>query len=101
MSIPRETFDTLEYRFTKLDNFQLQLCHPRPGDTPQRHFLETRGPGVYHLAFAAPDVDESERAALESGLAILEKGRRQDGSGFTYFDTEDEIGVTLNIRTPT
>jgi hypothetical protein len=28
------------------------------------------------------------------------RGRREDGSGFTYFDTEGDLGVTLEVRTP-
>jgi methylmalonyl-CoA/ethylmalonyl-CoA epimerase len=93
-------FETLTYKFANLDNIQIQLCHPSPGATPQRRFLEERGPGVYHLGFGATDVDASEQAGTEGGLAIRASGRRADGTGFTYFETEGELGVTLEVRSP-
>ncbi len=47
--------DTLRYRCVNLENFQLQLCEPPEGDTPQRRFLETHGEGVFHLGFTVPN----------------------------------------------
>jgi hypothetical protein len=29
---------------------------------------------------------------------MIARGRRADGSGFTYFDTASDVGVTLEIR---
>jgi methylmalonyl-CoA/ethylmalonyl-CoA epimerase len=93
-------FDTLTYKFANLDNFQLQLCHPGPGATAQRRFLDERGPGVYHLGFGTPDVDAAERSAAATGLTVRSSGRRDDGTGFTYFETEGTLGVTLEVRSP-
>lgn len=101
VSLSREDFETLTYKFVNLGEVQLQLCEPGPGDTSQRHFLETRGPGVYHLGFSASDVDDSETTATEAGLGIRSRGRRADGTGFTYFETEGDLGVTLEVRSVT
>lgn len=98
LSMRREDFETLVYKFCDLDNVQIQLCQPGDGDTPQRRFLEKNGPGVYHLGFDVPDVDEAERSGLELGIPILGKGRRIDGAGFTYWDNRDRAGVTLEVR---
>jgi len=32
------------------------------------------------------------------GLSIMSNGRREDGSGFAYLETEEKGGVTLLIR---
>lgn len=90
-------FQTLTYRYADLDGVQIQLCAPGDGDTPQRLFLERNGPGVFHLGFAVPDVAEAEQAGRSYGLEVLLQGRRQDGSGFTYFDTP-RAGVMLQVR---
>ena len=97
VSIPATDFGTLTYRFADLDGVQLQLCEPGDGDTPQRAFLDQRGPGVFHLGFAVPDVDDAEAAGADLGLDVLLRGRRPDHSGFTYFDTA-AAGVTLQVR---
>jgi hypothetical protein len=54
---------------------------------------------VYHIGFEVADCNESEKAAKALGLNVLMRGRRQDGSGFTYFDTAKQAGgVVLEIR---
>lgn len=94
-----EAFLQLKYAYATLDNVQLQLCEPGPGDTPQRRFLDTRGEGVFHLGFDVPDCDRAEAAGVQAGLGVLMHGRKPDGSGFTYFDTAGRgVGVTLEIR---
>ncbi|MCA0239236.1 MAG: VOC family protein [Proteobacteria bacterium] len=89
----------LRYRYANLGNFQLQLCQPGDGDTPQRRFLDERGEGVFHLGFSVDSVDQAEQEGLAMGLAILSSGRLPDRSGFTYFDTAGHgAGVTLEVR---
>ncbi len=94
----REAFFELRYRFADLDNVQIQLCQPGGGDSPQRRFLESKGEGVYHLGFTVADCDAAEAKGIAGGLAVLARARRADRSGFTYFDTKDKAGVTLEVR---
>jgi catechol 2,3-dioxygenase-like lactoylglutathione lyase family enzyme len=88
-------FRALKYRYAWIGEQQWQLCEPGPGDTPQRRFLEARGEGVFHVGFEVPDADAAERQAP---VAPLMRGRRANGSGFTYFDTAARAGVILEIR---
>jgi catechol 2,3-dioxygenase-like lactoylglutathione lyase family enzyme len=91
-------FRQLIFKYADLPNLQLQLCEPGSADTPQRRFLERKGPGVFHVGFSVDDLGTAEQQATAVGLAPLMRGRRPDGSGFTYFDTEDEAGVILEVR---
>jgi methylmalonyl-CoA/ethylmalonyl-CoA epimerase len=93
-----EAFLQLRYRYAELANVQLQLCQPGPGDTPQRRFLDAKGPGVYHLGFDVADCDRAEDDAVAAGLAVSSHGRRPDGTGFTYFATAADAGVVLEVR---
>lgn len=92
-----DAFYALRYKVAKLDNVQLQLCQPPDLDCPQRRFLDTRGEGVFHIGFEA-DVDDAAAAGAALGLAPLMRGQRDDGSGFIYFDTQDQAGVVLLAR---
>ncbi|MFO7600920.1 MAG: VOC family protein [Candidatus Desulfacyla sp.] len=76
----------------------LQLCQPGPGKSIYRDFLERSGEGVQHLGFEVDDIEKEEEGLRKKGLKVLSSGRRSDGSGFTYFDTEKDAGVTLLIR---
>jgi len=86
----------MKYRYCNISNVQIQLCQPGAG-SPQAEFLESRGEGVFHLGFEVADANASEAQAVSDGAEVWMKGRRNDGSGFTYFNTP-EAGVTLEIR---
>ena len=94
-----DAFMQLRYRFCNLDNVQIQLCQPGEGGSPQRIFLETHGEGVFHLGFTVPDLDAAEASVKKLGLDPWMRGRMEDRSGFTYFNTREQgAGVTLEIR---
>jgi methylmalonyl-CoA/ethylmalonyl-CoA epimerase len=77
-----EGSNAMRYKCLDLDNVQLQLCQPPPGNSPQRRFLDTRGEGVYHLGFEVADRDAAEAQGRALGLPVLARGKRRDGSGF-------------------
>jgi methylmalonyl-CoA/ethylmalonyl-CoA epimerase len=93
-----EGFRKLIYKWTMAGDLQLQLCEPGHDGTPQRAFLDAHGPGVYHLGFVVDDADAGQREAETLGLRTSARGRRPNGSGFTYFDTRAQAGVTLENR---
>src|SRR3954466_15608844 len=91
-------FRALHDRHPWIGEQQLQLCQPGPEPTPQRRFLDERGEGVFHVGFEVPDADAADAEAAGRGVEPLMRGRRTDGSGFTYFDTAGQAGVILEIR---
>jgi methylmalonyl-CoA/ethylmalonyl-CoA epimerase len=94
-----QDFLKLEIKWTQIGAMQVQVVAPPPGNTRQRRFLEEHGEGVFHLGFVVDDVEQGQTDALSRGLEVLMRGRRDDGSGFTYFDTADKgAAVTLSIR---
>ncbi|NKE58173.1 VOC family protein [Lentzea sp. PSKA42] len=88
-----EAFLALRYRYADLGNVQLQLCQPPDLDCPQRRFLDTRGEGVFHVGFEHP-----LRDAEASGLPVLMRAERDNGTGFLGFDTVDQTGFMLLTR---
>jgi len=94
----RDASDRMLYKCLDLDNVQIQLCQPPQSDSPQRRFLEKHGEGVYHLGFEVDDRDAAEAKGRSLGLSVIARGKREDGSGFAYFDTRQGAGVVLEIR---
>jgi len=92
-----DAFLQMKYRFADLDNVQLQLCQPPELDCPQRRFLDSRGEGVFQLGFES-DVDAAVAQGTSRGLEVIMRARRDNGSGFVYFDTLDQAGVVLMAR---
>lgn len=95
-----EAFLKMQYRYVALDNVVLQLCQPPEDDCPQRRFLDEKGEGVFHIGFEAM-IDRDVAEAEQVGLEVFMKGRRENGTGFAYFDTLDRAGVVLMIRQST
>jgi catechol 2,3-dioxygenase-like lactoylglutathione lyase family enzyme len=99
LSVPNpNAFMELKYRVCNLPNIQLQLCEPSNEPSPQRQFLDTKGEGVFHLGFEVSDADGAETEAKIAGLVPLMRGRRDDRTGFTYYDTSEAAGVVLLTR---
>ncbi|MBF6079520.1 VOC family protein [Nocardia beijingensis] len=93
-----EAFLGLRYMYAMRGTCQIQLVEPGTANSPQRIFLDKTGGGVFHIGFDVADIAGSTDQAGELGLTPWMTGRRPDGSGFSYFDTGDVAGVTLEIR---
>jgi methylmalonyl-CoA/ethylmalonyl-CoA epimerase len=99
LHVPSPTaFIKMRYQVCNISNMQFQLCQPPEDDCPQRRFLNEKGEGVFHLGFEVVDCNASEVEGMAGGLNVKMRGRRPNGSGFTYFDTADQAGVILEIR---
>lgn len=93
-----DTFRKLDFKLAQVGPIQIQLGQPPEGDTYQGRFLAERGEGVFHMGFVVDDVDAAEADAVARGLEVLMRGRRENGSGFTYFKAAEKGGITLSIR---
>ena len=94
----REEFEKTRIRCTQIGPIMLQVIAPPPGESKYRSFLDTHGPGVFHLGFEVDDVDAAEAEVSGKGLEILMRGQRENGSGFCYFDSTGDVGVALLVR---
>jgi len=65
--------------FFRAGEVRVELLEPLSGESPVARFIERRGEGVHHVAFAVPDA----RAALErtkaAGIAAIDKEPRLRG----------------------
>jgi len=96
--IDKKGFFSTRIVYTEIGNLQLQLVQPGEGETIYKDFLETKGEGVFHIGFEVVNIERAEKQLSEKDLKILASGRREDGSGFNYYDTRQDAGVTLLIR---
>ena len=54
-----------------LGTTRVELLVPQRDETPVARFLERRGPGIHHLAYLAPDLDEATARLVAAGLEPL------------------------------
>ena len=91
-----EAFAKMQYRYAQLENIQIQLLEPPMDDCPQRRYLDQHGQGVWMLGFDIPSDEQWEQTAA-GGIAPMQRGRRVDGSGWTYLDTMDDAGAVMML----
>lgn len=80
-----------------LRDTQIELIEPIRGESPYTEFLDSKGPGLHHLAFDVPDFDASVAALSGSGLDVLARGAVGPGSQFAYFDAESAETSVIEI----
>jgi hypothetical protein len=78
--------------------FVIELHEATGGDSTFQEFIDKHGNGVHHLGFCVGErrdtvIDELE----EMGFGMRQIGMYPDGS-WTIVDSEDDLGVNLNIK---
>ena len=59
----------------------VQLLQPLAADTPVGRFLERRGEGMHHMAFAVADIEAALVHLEESGARLIDATPRIGGGG--------------------
>ncbi|MBI2892497.1 MAG: methylmalonyl-CoA epimerase [Deltaproteobacteria bacterium] len=59
----------------------LELVSPMSGNPGLERFLEKRGPGLHHVAFAVTDIGESLARLRQAGVALIDEAPRPGARG--------------------
>ena len=82
-----------------LDGFVLELQQPTVGDSTFHEFMRKHGNGVHHIGFeTGDDRDDVISYLAEIGFDTNRTLGIYPGSSWTIVDTEDVLGVNLNIK---
>ena len=64
---------------------KIELLESTAPDSPVARFLEKRGPGLHHMAFASEDIDADWKRLTESGYTLIGNGPKSGADGKTIF----------------
>ena len=80
----------------------VELLAPLDPDTPVGRFLDRRGPGLHHVAYAVDDIDAALRDARAAGLRLLDEQPRTGirGSRVAFLHPSSTGGVLTEIVQP-
>ncbi len=67
--------------FFKVGDAKIELLESIHPDGPIGKFVEKKGPGMHHIAFAVKDVDGALAEAEEKGLRTIDKVSRKGAEG--------------------
>jgi methylmalonyl-CoA/ethylmalonyl-CoA epimerase len=67
--------------FLRVGDTKIELLESTDPEGPIGKFIETRGPGIHHLAFAVEDVSESLKLAEKQGIRLIDAQPRKGAEG--------------------
>jgi methylmalonyl-CoA epimerase len=80
----------------------VELLAPLGPDTPVGRYLERRGPGLHHVAYAVEDVDAALNALRAAGVRLIDERARTGirGSRVAFLHPSATGGVLTEIVQP-
>ncbi len=81
--------------FFRVGETKIELLESTDPEGPIGKYIEKRGPGIHHLAFAVPDVDNALEEAEKNGAKLIDKKGRQGAEGLTigFLHPKSTLGV--------
>lgn len=82
--------------FFKVGQTKLELLEPTSDESPIAKFIEKRGEGIHHLAFAVEDGVANALAEMEGkGVRLIDKAPRKgaEGLNIAFIHPKSTLGV--------
>ncbi|MEZ5070393.1 MAG: methylmalonyl-CoA epimerase [Bacteroidales bacterium] len=67
--------------FFKVGDTKIELLESTDPDGPIGKYIEKKGPGIHHLAFAMENVKDALQHAEEEGVTLIDKEPRKGAEG--------------------
>lgn len=85
--------------FLNLDNLRVELIEPVGEPSTWMDFLKANGEGVHHIAFEIKSTDEHVANLEKKGMPLVQRGEWTvyTGGCYTYFDSEKQLGVLIEL----
>ncbi len=67
--------------FFKIGDVKIELLESTSPDGPIGKFIEKKGPGMHHMAFAVNNIEDSLNEAADKGIRVIDKTPRKGAEG--------------------
>jgi methylmalonyl-CoA/ethylmalonyl-CoA epimerase len=80
-------------------DIDIELLQPISPDSPVAKFLATRGPGIHHICFKVPDLDEALNRCRGMGYRLVDDQPRigAHGQRIAFVHPKTNSGVLLEL----
>jgi methylmalonyl-CoA/ethylmalonyl-CoA epimerase len=85
--------------FFKVGQTKIELLQSTQADGPIGRFIEERGEGVHHIAFAVDDLEAALRDAESAGLRLIDAAPRNGAEGLriAFLHPKSTGGVLVEL----
>jgi methylmalonyl-CoA/ethylmalonyl-CoA epimerase len=80
----------------------IELVEGKTGDSPIRKFVESRGPGIHHIAFAVGDLAEAISTVKTRGLRLVDETPKpgKQGSRVAFIHPKSTHNILFELVEP-
>ena len=81
--------------FFKIGQTKIELLESTDSDSSIQKFINKRGPGIHHIAFAVDDVEKSLKEVQENGVKVIDRKPRPGAEGLeiAFLHPKSTFGV--------
>ena len=85
--------------FFKVGQTKLELLEPTDADSPVAKFIEKRGEGIHHIAFAVDGVEKALQEISDKGVRLIDKVPRPgaEGLNIAFLHPKSTFGVLTEL----
>lgn len=78
---------------------EVELLEPVDPDGPIARFLTRRGPGIHHICYRVPDLDQALDACRDGGYRLIDDTPRQGAGGrrIAFVHPKATAGILLEL----
>ena len=85
--------------FLLVGQTKIELLESTDPEGPIGKFIEKKGPGVHHIAFAVDNADQALREAGSGGVMLIDKQSRKGAEGMNigFLHPKSTLGVLIEL----
>lgn len=85
--------------FFMVGQTKIELLEPASPDSPVAKFIEKRGVGIHHIAYAVENVDKALGELAEKGIHLIDKKGRKGAEGLNigFLHPKATMGVLTEL----
>lgn len=85
--------------FFRVGQTKIELLESTDPEGPIGRFIEKRGEGIHHIAFAVKDIDKQLQQAEENGVVLIDKSPRKGAENLdiAFLNPKSTSGVLIEI----
>ncbi len=96
---PEEVADGARIVSLHFGGAEVELLEPRAADSPIARFLAKRGPGIHHICYRVPDLDQALAACRAQGYRLVDEQPRSGAGGrrIAFIHPKSTAGILIEL----
>jgi len=98
-AVEEVTDQKVKTAFFMVGKTKIELLEATSDDSPVAKFIEKRGEGIHHIAFASDNIENALKSAEGKGIQLIDKKPRKGAEGLNigFLHPKSTFGVLTEI----